>query len=63
MAHRAKTHLGYTVFQTGPAAWIWGTPNGPYRLVDHRGTHHLTQTEFRVLRDHAIDASEYRPVG
>ena len=39
--HRAKTHLGYKVRQTGPGEYVWRTPHGHHRLVDHQGTHHL----------------------
>lgn len=39
--HRAKTHLGYTVQQTGIASWVWRTPHGLVRRVDPTGTHVL----------------------
>lgn len=37
-AHRAKTHLGYRVRQLRPGVYVWRTPHGLTRLVDHRGT-------------------------
>lgn len=37
--HRAKTHQGYTLRQTGPGTYEWTTPHGIRRTVDHTGTH------------------------
>jgi hypothetical protein len=37
--HRAKTHLGYTVEQLDRATYLWTTPHGLQRVVDHTGTH------------------------
>jgi len=37
-SHRAKTHRGYRVRQLGPGAYVWRTPHGLDRLVDHHGT-------------------------
>ena len=37
--HRAKTHLGYRVTQTGLTEYVWSTPHGLHRLVDEHGTH------------------------
>ncbi len=37
--HRAKTHLGYQVEQLDRATYLWTTPHGLQRLVDHAGTH------------------------
>ncbi|GAB3778883.1 hypothetical protein [Nocardioides pacificus] len=37
--HRAKTHLGYHLTQTGPGIYLWRTPHGLHRLVDSHGTH------------------------
>jgi hypothetical protein len=37
--HRAKTHLGYTVDQLDRTTYLWTTPHGLQRLVDHTGTH------------------------
>jgi hypothetical protein len=36
--HRAKTFAGFKVRQLGPGSYVWQTPNGLTRLVDHRGT-------------------------
>lgn len=36
--HRAKTHGGYRVRQIRPGVYVWRTPHGLTRLVDHRGT-------------------------
>jgi hypothetical protein len=36
--HRAKTHAGYRVRQLRPGVYVWRTPHGLTRLVDHRGT-------------------------
>ena len=40
--HRTKTHLGYRVAQIGTTAWLWRTPHGLWRVVDHRGTHPIS---------------------
>jgi hypothetical protein len=37
--HRAKTHLGYTVDQLDRTTYLWTTPHGLQRVVDHAGTH------------------------
>jgi hypothetical protein len=37
--HRAKTHTGYTVEQTGRTTFEWTTPHGLRRRVDPTGTH------------------------
>ncbi|MDP3890270.1 hypothetical protein, partial [Nocardioides sp.] len=29
---------------TGPGQYLWRTPHGHYRLVDHRGTHPIPET-------------------
>ncbi|TQK71685.1 hypothetical protein [Nocardioides sp. SLBN-35] len=53
--HRAKTHVaGYTVLQLGPDKWIWGTPNGLYRLVTGGGTRPITQAEYHVYAHQAV---------
>ena len=39
--HRVKTHGGYQVRQTGPGEYVWRTPHGLYRMVDHTGTHRI----------------------
>ena len=36
--HRAKTHAGHQVRQLGPGAYVWRTPHGLTRFVDHGGT-------------------------
>lgn len=38
-SHRAKTFLGYRLWQLGPATYLWRTPHGLVRLVDGTGTH------------------------
>lgn len=38
-SHRAKTHLGYRVRQTGLDSYEWTTPHGLRRRVDATGTH------------------------
>jgi hypothetical protein len=40
-SHRAKTHLGYRLWQLGPGTYLWRTPHGLHRLVDGLGTHDL----------------------
>ena len=47
--HRAKTHLGYTVTQTGRGDHVWRTPHGLHRIVDERGTHTLDQAQAAAL--------------
>lgn len=47
--HRAKTHLGYRVRQTGPGSYVWRTPHNLYRLVDHNGTHPVGEALGRAL--------------
>lgn len=37
-SHRAKTHAGHRVRQLRPGVYVWQTPHGLTRLVDHRGT-------------------------
>jgi hypothetical protein len=37
--HRAKTHLGYRVWQLGLNRYLWRTPHGLWRVVDGSGTH------------------------
>jgi hypothetical protein len=54
-AHRAKTHLGYSVFQIGPDRWVWGTPHGLYRLVTGNGTTRITAAEYYALKALAIE--------
>ena len=40
-SHRAKTHLGYRLWQLGLGTYLWRTPHGLLRLVDGSGTHVL----------------------
>jgi hypothetical protein len=47
--HRAKTHLGYRVTQTGRGEFVWKTPHGLHRLVDARGTHRIGESEASAL--------------
>ena len=47
--HRAKTHLGYRVRQTGMREYVWTTPHGLHRLVDERGTHRIDESEASAL--------------
>lgn len=42
--HRAKTHLGYRLLQTGPGEYLWTTPHGLRRRVTPSGTHRVTVT-------------------
>jgi hypothetical protein len=49
--HRAKTHLGYRVTQTGLTEYVWSTPHGLHRLVDEHGTHPLTAEDAELLTD------------
>lgn len=48
--HRAKTHLGYRVTQTGLSEYVWSTPHGLHRLVDQDGTHPLTARDAELRR-------------
>ncbi|MFC6285152.1 hypothetical protein ACFP3Q_03230 [Nocardioides sp. GCM10027113] len=57
-SHRTKTHLPYKCRQLGPGEYVWRTPHGHYRLVDHRGTHHLPEDlGSGLLSDDALDYS------
>ncbi len=47
--HRAKTHLGYQCTPLPTGETVWQTPHGRHRLVDHHGTHHLTQDDYTAL--------------
>ncbi len=49
--HRAKTHLGYRVTQTGLTEYVWSTPHGLHRLVDEHGTHPLTAEDAELLTE------------
>lgn len=61
-AHRAKTHLGYSVLQIGPDRWLWGSPHGLFRLVTTRGTRIIVAMEARVLEQMTIAVAEQYPV-
>ena len=45
--HRAKTHLGYTSTQVSLTQYIWRSPHGLYHLIDHTGTHRITEQQAR----------------
>ncbi len=53
--HRAKTHLGYRLRQTGLDAYEWTTPHGLRRRVDRTGTHEsddlitLTEEQYQAI--------------
>lgn len=49
--HRAKTHLGYRVTQTGLTEYVWSTPHGLHRLVDEHGTHPITAADAELLTE------------
>jgi hypothetical protein len=49
-AHRAKTHLPYQVQQLAPAVYLWTSPTGLHRLVNHTGTHRLTDDDLDLVR-------------
>ena len=56
LGHRAKTHLGYLVRQLSPGTYVWRTPHHRYRLVDHQGTHVLTEpVGSGLLSDDPVD--------
>jgi hypothetical protein len=55
-SHRAKTHLGYRVRQLRPGVYVWRTPHGLHRLVDHHGTHVLSEpVGSGLLSDDPVD--------
>lgn len=47
--HRWKTHGGYRCHVAGPGRHLWQTPNGLTYLVDHRGTHRLSDDEADLI--------------
>jgi Domain of unknown function (DUF222) len=54
--HRAKTHAGYRVRQLGPGDYVWRTPHGRYRRVNHLGTTVLTEpVGSGLISDDPID--------
>ena len=53
--HRVKTHSpGWTLQQTGPGEYLWRTPHGRYRYVDHTGTHVISPTLADALAGTSI---------
>lgn len=50
--HRAKTHRGYRLRQVDDATYLWTTPHGLHRLVDHTGTYVLSEADAWAL-EHA----------
>jgi len=54
--HRAKTHAAYRVRQLGPGDYVWRTPHGRYRRVNHLGTTVLTEpVGSGLISDDPID--------
>lgn len=49
-SHRAKTHRRYDVEQLAPAVYLWRTSRGLWRLVNHTGTHRVTEDDAELLR-------------
>lgn len=49
-SHRVKTHLGYQVEQLALGVYLWITPHGLIRLVNHTGTHEITEDDADLLR-------------
>ncbi|MFA6299966.1 MAG: hypothetical protein WC642_12410, partial [Nocardioides sp.] len=47
--HRWKTHAGYHARQCGQARYVWLTPHGLGFLVDHRGTHPISEQHARMI--------------
>ena len=56
--HRAKTHLGYRVIQTGLTEYVWSTPHGLHRLVDESGTHPITAADAELLTEDLPDTAD-----
>ena len=56
--HRAKTHLGYRVTQTGLTEYVWSTPHGLHRLVDESGTHPITAADAELLTEDLPDTAD-----
>lgn len=59
--HRAKTHRGYRLRQVDDGTYLWTSPHGLQRLVDHTGTHLLTGADAWII-EHAdeVDAAVER---
>jgi hypothetical protein len=47
--HRWKTHAGYQARQCGQARYVWLTPHGLGFLIDHRGTHPISEQHARMI--------------
>lgn len=47
--HRAKTHLAYRSRPVATGETVWHTPHGLHRVVDHTGTHQLTEADAAAL--------------
>lgn len=47
--HRAKTHLGYKLWQLDLGRYLWRSPHGLWRLVDGAGTHPIDEQAARDL--------------
>ena len=47
--HRVKTHRGHRVEQLPTGEFVWRTPHGLIRIVDHRGTTPVDVTEAAAL--------------
>jgi hypothetical protein len=48
-SHRWKTHGGYECRVAGPGRHLWQTPHGLAFLVDHTGTHRLTDQQADIM--------------
>jgi hypothetical protein len=49
--HRTKTHGGFTTRVVGPGRHLWRTPHGLAYLVDHTGTHRLTEQQATAMAE------------
>jgi hypothetical protein len=49
--HRAKTHGGHRLRQLDHGEYLWRTPRGLHRLVDHCGTHLIDERLARGVGD------------
>jgi hypothetical protein len=49
-SHRTKTHLNYQVEHLAPGVYLWTTPTGLHRLVNHTGTHPITDDDLDLIR-------------
>jgi hypothetical protein len=48
--HRIKTHGRWQVAQPFDGIYLWRDPHGHHYLVDHTGTHKVTQPRLRRRR-------------